>query len=89
MKSVALLPTHGDPFMLRHFLVNYDRVWRGEVDELHVLVSGQPDPEVMSEEAIKAAHLINELPEGRRRALYAELVRLIEFGRAFVSSGRE
>lgn len=46
MKTVALLPTHGDPFMLKHFLVNYDRVWRGEVDELHVMVSGQPDPEV-------------------------------------------
>jgi hypothetical protein len=45
MKSVALLPTHGDPFMLKHFLVNYERVWRGEVDELHVLVSGQPDLE--------------------------------------------
>lgn len=46
MKSVALLPTHGDPFMLKHFVNNYDRVWRGEVDDLYVLVSGQPDPDV-------------------------------------------
>ena len=46
MKQVALLPTHGDPFMLKHFMVNYDRVWRGEVDELHVLVSSCPDPEI-------------------------------------------
>lgn len=46
MKSVALLPAHGDPFCLKHFIVNYERVWHGEVDELHVLVSGQPDPGV-------------------------------------------
>lgn len=46
MSSVALLPTHGDPFMIRHLLVNYDRVWRDEVDGLYVLVSGQPDQEV-------------------------------------------
>lgn len=45
--SIALLPAHGDPFCLKHQLLNYDRVWRGEVDELHVLVSGQPDQEVL------------------------------------------
>lgn len=46
---------------------------------------GQPDPEVMSEEAVKAAQLINDLPEDKRRAVYAELVRLLEFGRSFAS----
>jgi hypothetical protein len=46
MTTAALLPTPGDPFLLKHWLVNYDRVWRGEVDELHVLVNSQPDKEV-------------------------------------------
>lgn len=46
MKSAALLPSHGDPFCLKHLLVNYERVWKGEVDDLYVLISGQPDQEV-------------------------------------------
>ena len=42
----ALLPTPGDPFLVRHWLVNCERVWRNEVDEVRVLVNRQPDPEV-------------------------------------------
>lgn len=42
MKTAALLPTPGDPFLVRHWLVNCERVWRGDVDEVRVLVTGQP-----------------------------------------------
>ena len=41
----ALLPTPGDPYVLTYWLRNYERVWRDEVDDLLVLVNGQPDPE--------------------------------------------
>ena len=44
MTSAALLPTPGDPFLLRHWLRNCELVWREEVDELRVLVGGQSDP---------------------------------------------
>lgn len=43
MKTAALLPTPGDPFVLAYWLRNYERVWKGEVDELQVLVNGQAD----------------------------------------------
>jgi len=52
VKSAALLPTPGDPFQVLYWLKNYERVWRGEVDELHVLVNGQPDDR--SREVIRA-----------------------------------
>lgn len=42
----ALLPTPGNPFLVEHWLRNYDQVWRSEVDELRVCVNGQTDPEV-------------------------------------------
>lgn len=40
MKSAALLPTPGDPFLARYWVRNYERVWKGEVDELIVVVNG-------------------------------------------------
>lgn len=40
MKTAALLPTPGDTFVTRYWARNYARVWRGEVDELVVLVNG-------------------------------------------------
>lgn len=43
MKTAALVPTPGDPFLVRHWLVNCERVWREEVDEVRVLVTGQPN----------------------------------------------
>jgi len=42
MKTAALLPTPGDPFLVKHWLNNCREVWRDEVDEVHVLVGGQP-----------------------------------------------
>lgn len=42
--TAALLPTPGDPLVARYWLRNYE-VWKGEVDELLVLVNG-PDPGV-------------------------------------------
>lgn len=42
MKTAALLPTPGDPLHLAWWLRNYERVWSGAVDELRVLVNGQP-----------------------------------------------
>lgn len=45
MKTAALLPTPGDPFHVLYWLRNYERIWIGEVDELRVLVNGQPDAE--------------------------------------------
>lgn len=37
---VGLLPTPGDPLVCDYWLRNYERVWRDEIDELHVLVNG-------------------------------------------------
>lgn len=42
---VALLPAGPDPFLLAYWFRNFRRVWASEVDELHVLVCGQADPE--------------------------------------------
>ncbi len=42
----ALLPTPGDPFLLRYWLRNFE-TWREEVDELIVLVNGQADPVIL------------------------------------------
>lgn len=57
MRTAALLPTPGDPFHVRWWLRNYERVWMGEVDELHVLVNGQPDD--LSREYVRT--LVEEL----------------------------
>lgn len=43
----ALLPTPGDPFLCGFWIRNFERVWRDEVDELHVLINGQTDPDVL------------------------------------------
>lgn len=43
MRSAALLPTPGDPYVFAYWARNYAKVWRGEVDELHVLVNGVAD----------------------------------------------
>lgn len=43
----ALLPTPGDPFLLRYWLRNYTQTWRGEVDELRILINGQTDPAIL------------------------------------------
>lgn len=40
MKTAALLPTPGDPLVARYWLRNYEQIWRGEVDELLVLING-------------------------------------------------
>jgi hypothetical protein len=44
VKTAALLPTPGDPFLVRHWL-RHCELWRDEVDELRVLVGGQDDRE--------------------------------------------
>jgi hypothetical protein len=59
----ALLPTPGNPYLIEHWLRNYERVWKGEVDELRVLVNAQPDQVVR--EAIREA-------VERRGAIYME-----------------
>lgn len=43
VRTAAILPTPGDPFVARYWLRNYERVWKGEVDRLVVLVNGR-DP---------------------------------------------
>lgn len=45
MKTAALLPTPGDPFLVKHWLRNCELLWRSEVDDLYVLVGGQEDEE--------------------------------------------
>jgi hypothetical protein len=40
VKTAALLPTPGDTFVTRYWARNYERVWKGEVDELVVLING-------------------------------------------------
>jgi hypothetical protein len=57
------LPTPGNPFLVEHWLRNYEQVWKGEVDELRVNVNAQYDP------AIRDA--IREAVE-RRGAVYME-----------------
>ncbi len=44
----ALLPTPGDPFMVRYWLRNFE-TWRDQVDELVVFVNGQQDPKALAE----------------------------------------
>lgn len=40
MKTAALLPTAGDPLLAKYWCRNYEQVWKGEVDELQVLLNG-------------------------------------------------
>ncbi len=40
MKTAALLPTSGEPLLAKYWCRNYEQVWKGEVDELHVLLNG-------------------------------------------------
>lgn len=47
VRRAALLPTPGDPFMFGYWLRNFE-TWAREVDELHVLVNGQADEEVLA-----------------------------------------
>ena len=42
---VALLPAGPDPFLIAYWFRNFRQIWADEVDELHVLVCGQSDPE--------------------------------------------
>ena len=63
MRTAALLPTPGDPFVVSYWLRNYERVWRGEVDELHVLVNGQTDRDASAFVLVA----IEALPEARAR----------------------
>lgn len=61
MKSAALLPTPGDPFQVAYWLRNYERVWRGEVDELIVHVNAQP----VDEARAFIREQVERFPEGR------------------------
>ena len=40
MTTAALLPTPGDPLLARYWVRNYEQTWKGEVDQLHVLING-------------------------------------------------
>lgn len=50
----ALLPTTGDPFVVAHWLRNYD-LWRGEVDELVVLINSAAGDLPQARRAVEAA----------------------------------
>lgn len=39
MSRAALLPMPGDPFILNHFLSNFENVWKEEVDQLYILLN--------------------------------------------------
>ena len=47
MKTAALLQLPGNPFILAYWLRNYERVWKSEVDELHVFVNGCKNAEIL------------------------------------------
>lgn len=49
MKTAALLPIHDDPLSLRFWLANYEAVWKDEVDELVILISGPGAADVPAE----------------------------------------
>jgi len=52
-RTAAFLPTPGDPFVAEYWCRNYDRVWRGEVDKLRVLINGQTNEQAL-EHAVRA-----------------------------------
>lgn len=39
MSRAAMLPMPGDPFILNHFLSNFENIWRDEVDQLYILLN--------------------------------------------------
>lgn len=47
MRTAALLPTPGDPFVVAYWLRNCERVWRDEVDDVYILVNGQGEREIV------------------------------------------
>lgn len=42
MTTAALLPTPGDPRLARYWVNAYRNIWEGEVDEVRVLINGNP-----------------------------------------------
>ncbi len=50
MTTAALLPTPGDPLLAKYWIRNYEQVWKGEVDELLVLVNGNTESVKMYEQ---------------------------------------
>lgn len=39
MSRAALLPMPGDPFILNHFVSNFENIWKDEVDKLYILLN--------------------------------------------------
>lgn len=60
--TAALLPTPGDPFIARYWVRNYERVWKGEVDELAVLINGTDPWEAAGIFASAGANVVATLP---------------------------
>ena len=56
MSRAALLPTPGDPFLVKYWLENYAKYWREEVDKLYVYLNTPIEDGVVS--------YIQELIEG-------------------------
>jgi hypothetical protein len=50
MSRAALLPTPGDPFLLKYWLENYAKYWKGEVDKLYVHLNTPIEREVVEYE---------------------------------------
>lgn len=46
MKKTAILPSCGDPLLLRMWLKHYEQIWADEVDELIVSINSAADPEI-------------------------------------------
>lgn len=53
MRTAALLPSSGNPYLLLYWLRNFERVWHEAIDELHVTVSTQTMPDELCHERIR------------------------------------
>ncbi len=75
MKTAALMPTPGDPFVVQYWLRNCARVWRSEVDELHVLCNGQQDGEAVDEIRRMVEALDGRLTVNEHRMIHGHAIR--------------
>jgi hypothetical protein len=79
MIKSAFMTSSGDPYVLRHALSFYDKVWRDEVDELWVAINSTMERDVMATlirdipKEIKIVYLNRRLGYGRPLNLLLDL----------------
>ena len=47
MSRAVILPTPGDPFLIKYWIDNFQRIWASEIDRLYVTLNSPAEPAVI------------------------------------------